>query len=194
MRRTQNPVFEEQFDFYDVTKVDDVTVQLSVFTFDQYSKDCKIGEILFPVVEVVEDGWVEEKDCDLDEKNVSDEGNNEEKVMANEWTKEDEIKNEIDGEKRKKGLDEFCNKKENLNTLDCDKIIGDNNNTKDFKKNYKNNNNKENNEIMEEKEEKQRKDVAEKEERDSFFKDLCVDVPTFYKVYFFYSIIIFIIF
>lgn len=56
VRKTTNPVYDEDFTFYGVTANQAVTGTLHfvVLSFDRYSRDDVIGEVLCPVAELID--------------------------------------------------------------------------------------------------------------------------------------------
>ena len=56
LRKNENPVFEEQFDFYNMEpqQVERLTLYFSVYSFDRFSRDYVIGEVRYPLAEVVD--------------------------------------------------------------------------------------------------------------------------------------------
>lgn len=57
MRRTLNPVYDEDFTFYGIgeNQLQSLTLHFVVLSFDRYSRDDVIGEVLLPVYEALED-------------------------------------------------------------------------------------------------------------------------------------------
>jgi len=57
LRRTLNPVYDEDFTFYGIgeNQLQSLTLHFVVLSFDRYSRDDVIGEVLLPVYEALED-------------------------------------------------------------------------------------------------------------------------------------------
>lgn len=56
LRRTQHPVYDEDFTFYGIgeNQLQSLTLHFVVLSFDRYSRDDVIGEVLLPVCEALE--------------------------------------------------------------------------------------------------------------------------------------------
>ncbi|XP_046444898.1 synaptotagmin-4-like isoform X1 [Daphnia pulex] len=72
LRRTLNPVYDEDFTFYGIgeNQLQSLTLHFVVLCFDRYSRDDVIGEVLLPVNEALE-----EMTDSVDSNNTADNGN-----------------------------------------------------------------------------------------------------------------------
>nr|SVE75735.1 EOG090X05OW [Daphnia hispanica] len=78
LRRTLNPVYDEDFTFYGIGKnqLQSLTLHFVVLSFDRYSRDDVIGEVLLPVNEALEE-ITDSVDC-----NNTDNGNNSDALLS----------------------------------------------------------------------------------------------------------------
>ncbi|XP_032791988.2 synaptotagmin-4 isoform X2 [Daphnia magna] len=80
LRRTLNPVYDEDFTFYGIGKnqLQSLTLHFVVLSFDRYSRDDVIGEVLLPVNEALEE-MTDTVDC-----NNADNGNHSGALLSRE--------------------------------------------------------------------------------------------------------------
>lgn len=73
LRRTLNPVYDEDFTFYGIgeNQLQSLTLHFVVLSFDRYSRDDVIGEVLLPVYEALEETASAAATIDSNDRNNS---------------------------------------------------------------------------------------------------------------------------
>nr|CAG4647029.1 EOG090X05OW [Megafenestra aurita]SVE92371.1 EOG090X05OW [Megafenestra aurita] len=81
LRRTLNPVYDEDFTFYGIgeNQLQSLTLHFVVLSFDRYSRDDVIGEVFLPVYEALEEMTAADSATD---RNNGDNGNHSATVLA----------------------------------------------------------------------------------------------------------------